>query len=139
MRNSLAVQWLRLCACIAKVPGSIPGWGTKISQAARHSQKKPLRCFTFLAGGRVGASDFIITAHLLSQFTVNHLWLVAVTVEFQSSVFLPLLVVFFLSSLFSFFFSSSSSSFLVLPLIFFCFAFLAVPQGVRDLSSLTRG
>ena len=28
--NSLAVQWLRLCAFIAKDTSSTPGWGTKI-------------------------------------------------------------------------------------------------------------
>ena len=39
-RNSLAVQWLGLCAFTAEGLGSIPDWGTKISQATRHSQKK---------------------------------------------------------------------------------------------------
>ena len=38
--NSLAVQWLVLCTFTAKSPGSIPGWGTKILQASRGSQKK---------------------------------------------------------------------------------------------------
>ena len=38
--NSLAVQWLGLHALTAKGPGSIPGWGMKIPQATRHSQKK---------------------------------------------------------------------------------------------------
>ena len=38
--NSLAVQWLGLSAFIAEGPGSIPGWGMKIPQALRHSQKK---------------------------------------------------------------------------------------------------
>ena len=38
--NSLAVQWLELHAFTAEGPGSIPGWGTKIPQAAQHSQKK---------------------------------------------------------------------------------------------------
>ena len=28
--NSLVVQWLGLSASTARVPGSIPGWGTKI-------------------------------------------------------------------------------------------------------------
>ena len=37
--NSLAVQWLGLCAFTAEVAGSIPGPGTKISQATWHSQK----------------------------------------------------------------------------------------------------
>ena len=40
LRNSLAVQWLGLHAFTAEGPGSIPDWGTKIPQAARHSQKK---------------------------------------------------------------------------------------------------
>ena len=38
--NSLAVQWLGLCAFIAEGPGSIPGQGTKIPQAVQCSQKK---------------------------------------------------------------------------------------------------
>ena len=33
--NSLAIQWLGLCASIAGGMGSIPGQGTKILQAAR--------------------------------------------------------------------------------------------------------
>ena len=38
--NSLSVQWLRHCAFTAEGPGLIPGQGTKIPQAAPHSQKK---------------------------------------------------------------------------------------------------
>ena len=38
--NSLVAQWLGLCAFIAEGPGSISDWGTKIPQAAWHSQKK---------------------------------------------------------------------------------------------------
>ena len=34
MGNSLAVQWLGLSAFTAEGSGSIPGWGTKILQAA---------------------------------------------------------------------------------------------------------
>ena len=34
------VQWLGLCASAAGGMGSIPGWGTKIPHAARHSQEK---------------------------------------------------------------------------------------------------
>ena len=34
------IQWLGLCAFTAEGAGSIPGWGTKIPQALRHSQKK---------------------------------------------------------------------------------------------------
>ena len=37
--NSLAVQWLGLCAFTAEGTGSIPGWGTKIPQATWGSQK----------------------------------------------------------------------------------------------------
>ena len=44
--------------------------------------KKHLEMFYFFGRGQGGASDFIITAHLLSQIGVNHIWLVAVTVEF---------------------------------------------------------
>ena len=32
--TSLVVQWLRLCTSTAGGMGSIPGWGTKIPQAA---------------------------------------------------------------------------------------------------------
>ena len=39
-RNSLAVQWLGLCAFTAVGPGSIPSQGTKILQAMQHGQKK---------------------------------------------------------------------------------------------------
>ena len=38
--NSLVVQWLGLHAFTAEDPGSIPGQGTKIPQAASHGQKK---------------------------------------------------------------------------------------------------
>ena len=38
--NSLTVQWLGLCALIAKGLGSIPGQGTKISQAPAVRPKK---------------------------------------------------------------------------------------------------
>ena len=38
--TSLAVQWLGLCTSTAGSMGSIPGWGTKMPQAAQHSQKK---------------------------------------------------------------------------------------------------
>ena len=37
--NSLAVQGLGLCALTAKVPGSIPGQGTKFPQATQRGQK----------------------------------------------------------------------------------------------------
>ena len=40
LRNSLVIQWLELCTFTAKGPGSVPGRGTKISQAIRHGQKK---------------------------------------------------------------------------------------------------
>ena len=39
MENSLAVQWLGLCAFTTEGPGSIPGQGTKITQAAWQGQK----------------------------------------------------------------------------------------------------
>ena len=38
--SSLAVQWLGLCTPTAKVPGSIPGQGTKIPHVMRCGQKK---------------------------------------------------------------------------------------------------
>ena len=38
--NSLVGQWLGLSTLIAKGPGSIPGWGTKIPQAVWHGPKK---------------------------------------------------------------------------------------------------
>ena len=41
--NSLVIQWLGLHIVTAKGPGSIPGGGTKIPQAAWHSQKKKKR------------------------------------------------------------------------------------------------
>ena len=40
MGNSLAVQWLRLCAFTVEGLGLIPGGGTKIPQAAWRGQKK---------------------------------------------------------------------------------------------------
>ena len=39
-RNSLAVLWSGLHTFTAKGLGSIPGWGTKITQAAWHGQKE---------------------------------------------------------------------------------------------------
>ena len=44
--NSLAVQWLGLHALTAEGPDSIPGWGTKIPQAAESSQKNPKKTKT---------------------------------------------------------------------------------------------
>ena len=38
--NSLGVQWLGLHASTAGGAGLIPGWGTKILHAMRHSRKK---------------------------------------------------------------------------------------------------
>ena len=38
--NSLVVQWLGLCVLTAKGWGSVPGPGTKISQAPQWGQKK---------------------------------------------------------------------------------------------------
>ena len=38
--NSLAVQWLGLCAFTAEGPGSIHGWGTKITQVSECGEKK---------------------------------------------------------------------------------------------------
>ena len=38
-RNSLAVQWLGLCAFTGEGTGSIPGWVTKILQAVEPDQK----------------------------------------------------------------------------------------------------
>ena len=37
--TTLVVQWLRLCTSTAWGVGWIPGWGTKILDAALHSQK----------------------------------------------------------------------------------------------------
>ena len=39
-RNSLVVQWLGLGAFTVMAPGSVPGWGTKILQAAQRGQKR---------------------------------------------------------------------------------------------------
>ena len=38
--NSLVVQWLGCHALTAEGMDSIPGWGTNIPQAVRHSQNK---------------------------------------------------------------------------------------------------
>ena len=38
--NSLVVQWLGLGTFPDVAPGSIPGGGTKITQAPRHGQKE---------------------------------------------------------------------------------------------------
>ena len=42
-RTSLVVQWLGVSTFIAGGPGSIPGQGTKIPQAAQYGQKKKRR------------------------------------------------------------------------------------------------
>ena len=47
--TSLAVQWLRLCALSAVGTGSIPGWGTKIPNAAQHGQNKNKNYASLLA------------------------------------------------------------------------------------------
>ena len=38
--TSLVVQWLGLCALIAKGLGLIPGWGAKVPQAEQCCKKK---------------------------------------------------------------------------------------------------
>ena len=43
--SSLVVQWLGLSAFTAKSQGFIPGWVTKILQAAQHGQKKKKEAF----------------------------------------------------------------------------------------------
>ena len=43
---SLVVQWLGLCALIAKGTGSIPGQGTKIPQATQCGQKNQTKTKT---------------------------------------------------------------------------------------------
>ena len=47
--NSLAVQWLELGAFCAEGLGSIPGQGTKISQASRPKKKRYKLSFIHLA------------------------------------------------------------------------------------------
>ena len=42
-RNSLAVQWLGLCAFTAQGPNLIPGLRTKISEASQHCHKERKR------------------------------------------------------------------------------------------------
>ena len=41
--NSLTVRWLGLHTLTAEGPGLIPGWGTKIPQAAHGAAKKKLK------------------------------------------------------------------------------------------------
>ena len=43
--NSLAAQWLKLCALTAKGPGSIPDQGARILQAAPRGQKNRKKKF----------------------------------------------------------------------------------------------
>ena len=43
MGKSLVVQWLRLSASGARDADSIPGWGTKITQAVLCSQENKLK------------------------------------------------------------------------------------------------
>ena len=45
LETSLAVQWLRFGAFIARGLGSVPGQGTKIPQASLCSQKKKKKDF----------------------------------------------------------------------------------------------
>ena len=40
MGSSLVVQWLGVCSFTAEGAHSIPGLGTKIPQAVKHSKKK---------------------------------------------------------------------------------------------------
>ena len=48
IRNSLAVQWSGLRALTAQGPGSIPGRGTEIPQAAWCSQKKKKKTWVMI-------------------------------------------------------------------------------------------
>ena len=65
------VQWLGLRAFTAEGPGSVPGQGTKIPQAARHGQKKlPAIAVSILKLLKLGN-----TAHLVGVshfFTLVH-------------------------------------------------------------------
>ena len=36
----MAIQWLKLCTSSVRAVGLIPGWGTKISHATKHGQKR---------------------------------------------------------------------------------------------------
>ena len=59
--NSLAIQWLGLRAFTAEGPGPIPGWGTKIPQAARRGQKT---CITSIM--RLSVRHFLYASGSLS-------------------------------------------------------------------------
>ena len=49
--NSPETHWLGLCTFTAEGVGSIPGWGTKSPQAAKHSQKKERKMGYLALGG----------------------------------------------------------------------------------------
>ena len=40
------VQWLGLCAFTAEGAGSVPGWGTRITQAAGHNNDNKIYVYT---------------------------------------------------------------------------------------------
>ena len=54
--NSLLVQWLKLCASIARGPGTVPGWGTKIPQTS----VKGKNCFFNLLSS---SGDYMFLEH----------------------------------------------------------------------------
>ena len=56
-RISLAVQWLGLCTSTAEGPGSTPGWGSKILQAAGHGQKNTNKDLLHIAGNSTQYSN----------------------------------------------------------------------------------
>ena len=58
LETSLAVQWLRFGAFIARGLGSVPGQGTKIPQASLCSQKKKKKKRFWWPGPRMGAQAF---------------------------------------------------------------------------------
>ena len=69
MGTSLAVQWLRLHASTSGGAGSIPGWGTKISYAAWHSQinKQTVVSTSFLCPGTKSPFIFHFSTGWLAQ------------------------------------------------------------------------
>ena len=69
--DSLAIQWLGLRALTAEGPGSTPGWGIKIPQAAWCSQKKKKKWY-HVVGNLLGVALSLTIMLLLSRDTQHY-------------------------------------------------------------------
>ena len=95
--NYLEVRWLEFCVFTAKGPGLIPGWGTKIPQAALQGKNKqnliPSRSIHVVLKGKI---SFYFIAELYSIVCVYvHIYLPDIFIHSSIDGYLNLFHIFF--------------------------------------------